>query len=493
MRLGGREWTLGERIDRGGFGQVYIASSPDYEFPAVAKMVPKTPGAQRELLFVDLGGAHNVVPIIDSGETHDSWVLIMPRAEKSLRQHLSDAAGPLTVSDAVTILSDVGTALADLDGRVVHRDLKPENVLLLDGNWCLADFGISRFAEATTAPDTRKYALSPAYAAPERWRGERATAATDVYSLGIIAYELLSGSLPLPGPKLDDFREQHLHRTPPSCGSVPAPLGALIEECLFKAPEARPTPANVLARLAGIEEPPPSGGLARLQEANRAEVVRLGEIARRASEHRSAGDRRTALFDAADIGFKRIAGTLERMISEAAPAATVEPGRAGGWCIRFNGAALELVPSRMTSTSPWGSWQAPAFEVVAHAAIGIRIPPARDQYEGRCHSLWFCDARDAGNFRWFETAFMVSPLSPGRGHQNPFALNPGEEAAKALGMGMSEFQVAWPFTPLNIGDLQEFIDRWASWFADAAQGRLQHPGTMPERSVGGSWRRRQVG
>jgi serine/threonine-protein kinase len=140
-------------------------------------LVPKAPGAQRELLFVDLGGARNVVPIIDSGETDDNWVLIMPRAEKSLRQLLSEAAGPLTVSDAVAILSDVATALADLDGRVVHRDLKPENVLLLDRKWCLADFGISRYADATTAPDTRKYALSPPYAAPERWRDERRAAA----------------------------------------------------------------------------------------------------------------------------------------------------------------------------------------------------------------------------------------------------------------------------------------------------------------------------
>ena len=139
-----QHWTIGERIDGGGFGEVYAASSPDYGSPAVAKLVPKAPGAQRELLFVDLANARNVVPIIDRGETDNSWVLIMPRAAKSLRQHLNDASGSLTVPDALTILSDVTTALVDINGKVVHRDLKPENVLLLDGNWCLADFGISR-------------------------------------------------------------------------------------------------------------------------------------------------------------------------------------------------------------------------------------------------------------------------------------------------------------------------------------------------------------
>jgi eukaryotic-like serine/threonine-protein kinase len=309
-----------------------------------------------------------------------------------------------------------------------------------------------------------------------------------VYSLGVIAYELLSSSLPFAGPAPHDFREQHLNMGPPSLGNVPAPLGSLIDECLFKAPAARPTPADVLARLAGIEEPAPSSGLAKLQEANRAEVARAGEIARYASERRSEADRRAALFDAADTGFQRIAATLERMISEASPAAAVEPGRDGGWCIRLNKAELELVPPRMTSENPWEPWQRPAFEVIAHAAIGIRIPPGRDGYEGSSHSLWFCDARGAGNFQWFETAFMVSAFIPKRGRQNPFALNPSAEAAKAVWMGVAEYEVAWPFTPLDIGDLRDFVDQWASWFAEAAQGRLQHPGTMPERSVERSWR-----
>jgi hypothetical protein len=54
---------------------------------------------------------------------------------------------------------------------------------------------------------------------------------------------------------------------------------------------------------------------------------------------------------------------------------------------------------------------------------------------------------------------------------------------------MAEFQVAWPFTPLVVGDLGEFVDRWAGWFADATDGSLNHPGSMPERRPEGSWRR----
>ncbi len=483
----GQEWILGERIGEGGFGQVYAARSSDCE-AAVAKLVPKAPEAKRELLFVNLDDVRNVVPIIDSGETDDSWVLIMPRAEKSLRHHLDEVAGLLDVPDAVAILLEVASALADLDGKVVHRDLKPENILLLDGNWCLADFGISRYAEATTAPDTRKYALSPPYAAPERWREERATIATDVYSLGVIAYELLSDSLPFVGPELHNFREQHLHSDPASLGNVPPALGALIEECLYKPAEARPSPANLLARLARIEELAPSEGLAKLQEANLAEVARRGESARRESEIRSEVERRAALVDVATKGLTKIADTLRSTITQAAPAAAVQSGRDGGWSIRLNQAELEFVPPATTSGSPWGSRPPPKFDVIAHAALSIRIPPNRYEYDGRSHSLWYCDAREAGRFQWFETAFMYSPLLPKRGRQNPFALDPGEEAAKAFWTGGSEFQAAWPFTPLSIGDLDEFIDRWASWFAGAAQGQLQHPRSMPERSPEGSWR-----
>ena len=127
---------------------------------------------------------------------------------------------------------------------------------------------------------------------------------------------------------------------------------------------------------------------------------------------------------------------------------------------------------------------------MCQAGLDLKIPEDRYQYEGRSHSLWFCDAEVAGEYAWYETAFMVSALIARRGRQDPFALAPGEEAAKALWMGMAEYQVAWPFTRLSLGELDEFIDRWAGWFADAAAGRLTHPTTMPERQAHGSWRTR---
>ena len=481
-------WTLGDRIGAGGFGKVFAAQSEAGD-DAVAKLVPKSPGAEREMLFVNLGDIRNVVSVIDSGETDDAWVLVMPRAEKSLRQHLKEVNGPLSVTESVTVLADIATTLVDLDGKVVHRDLKPENVLLIGGHWCLADFGISRYAEATTAPDTQKYALSPPYAAPERWRSERATIATDVYALGVMAYELLSGSLPFSGSDLYDLREQHLHADPAHLSGVTAPLAALIEECLYKPPEARPSPSNVLARLSKIAQVAPSEGLARLQEANRAEAVRRGESGRRECEFRSEEERRTALADAASKSMTRISDALSDTIEHQASMAKVRRSPRGGWNIRLHDAELGFGGVSKTESSPWGNWTPPVFDVIAHAAMEIRIPPNRYEYEGRVHSLWFCDAQEAGRYQWFETAFMVSAFIPRRGRQNPFALDPGEESAKALWNGMAEWQLAWPFTPLTVGDLDEFISRWAGWFADAAEGRLTHPGQMPERSPQGSWRR----
>jgi serine/threonine-protein kinase len=189
----GQRWTLGAAIgDQSGFGKVFKATAADGT-TGVVKFIPKQPGADRELLFEELSGVPNVVPILETGETADAWLIAMPRADASLREVLRQAGGPMPEKEVVPILVDVARALAALDGRVVHRELKPENVLRLKGDWCLADFGIARYAQASTAPDTWKFAWTAPYNAPERWRDERATSASDVYSLGVMAYEMLAG------------------------------------------------------------------------------------------------------------------------------------------------------------------------------------------------------------------------------------------------------------------------------------------------------------
>jgi eukaryotic-like serine/threonine-protein kinase len=482
-------WVLGEQIDGGGFAQVYAAKSAEYE-SAVAKLIPKLPGAKREqLLADDLTGARNVIPVIDNGETEDDLVLVMHRAEKSLRRYLIEAAGPLAATEVVAILADIVTALADLEGRVVHRDLKPENILLWNGHWCLADFGISRYAEATTAPDTRKYSMTWEYAAPEQWRHERATSATDMYAVGIIAYELLSGGRPFGGPEEHDFRQQHLRDKPAPLGDVPPALGAIIDVCLYKAQEARPSPGKVLALLSQAAQVPPSAGLARLQKANRSNVARLGETGRQASAERLEAERREALADAAIQSLKRISAEVEQAILQGAPSASRSVGLDVGWTIPFNRVELRLAPPYTAPLNPWGSRTAPVFEVIAFSSLSLNIPPEHDHYEGRSHSLWYCDAQEAGRYQWFETAFMIPALASGRSRQEPFAMDPGEESAQAITQPWhTRAQVAWPFTPVDVGGLEEFIDRWAGWLADAAEGRLRRPNPMPERSPLGSWR-----
>ncbi|MFF2314065.1 serine/threonine-protein kinase [Streptomyces albidoflavus] len=483
-----KEWSLGARIGGGGFGAVYEAVSTDGEKAAV-KLVPKAPGTEREMLFTDLDGVRNVVPVIDSGEHENQWALVMPRARKSLRDHLQDHRR-LPLSEAVAVLSDVAEALADLkDRKVVHRDLKPENILLLGGHWCLADFGIARYAEASTAQLTFKLHGTLPYMAPERWKNQRATSASDIYALGILAYELLEGTLPFTGPNDHDFQDQHLHGTPPPLATAPPLLAALITECLYKAPEARPAAGNVLARLGQIPAAALSGGLAALAEANQGAVSRQAEEDRQASAHATETDRRSALFEAATTSFAFIADPFLTTLTNAAPNAKVRKGKQSGWTIQINDAQLTLSGPRKTAAETWraGATTAP-FDVIASATLSLKVPANQHGYDGRSHSLWYADAQTEAEYQWFETAFMDTPFRSVASTTAPFALDPHDESRTAISPTIGMHQVAWPFTPLVIGDLDEFIDRWATWFAQAANGRLAHPRQMPEHNPQGSWR-----
>lgn len=489
IELQGGTWTRGEPLPDGdgGFGTVYDVQSVDGT-SAVAKFVPKASGAKRELLIGDSLRAaeyRNVVPVIDRGEHGDFWVLVMPKADKSLAQHLAETGIPLDLKETVSILTDIATALAAIDGAVVHRDLKPQNVLLLDGKWCLADFGIARYAEATTADDTRKWSLTPPYGAPEQWNSQHATSATDIYAFGVIAFQLLSGALPFDGPDAASFRQQHLTLAPPRLTAGTTRLRTLIEECLYKAPQVRPSAANVLTRLEIAAEEPAGPGLSRLGQVSRAEVQRNAESHAREIARQEESERRAQMVEAARHSFESFAEPLLQAIKDNAPTAGIELDAGQGemkFVAEISGAKLGL-----SQVQPSPEWHGP-FSVIAFANIAVNLGGTNPRgWQGRSHSLWFCDAHEEGRFAWYEMAFMDSPFSRSQPAVEPYSCQP-PVGAIAFQNVIGAMQLAWPVEELDRANPTAFLDRWTGWLADAVEQCFNRPSTMPEKQPSGSWR-----
>jgi serine/threonine protein kinase len=485
IKLDRTTWTRGSALPdgEGGFGKVYFAYNSETK-DAVAKFVKKDPGATREMLIGESLGAathNNVVPVLDFGEHDDCWVLVMPRAEMSLAQRL-EQGDSLELGECVQILTDVAQALAGIENEIIHRDLKPANVLLLDGKWCLADFGIARYADAKTAADTRKFSVSEPYAAPEQWLLERAGSAADVYAFGVMAYELVAGHRPFLGPMQGDYRNQHLTVTPTPITGGTTRLRNIIMECLNKAPEARPRPANILLRLEKARLEPNLGGTRRLAKFD-AEV--LSRQAQAHAERRVMDDlatKRTRLFESSVAMFESISQPLYEEIADNATSATFLNPPNMIFSANLEGAKLGL-----SRPVPEPDWDGP-FDVISTAVVSVN----RDRHSirgwiGRSHSLWFCDAHKAGEYGWYEMAFMST--RPGHVHEDlsPFSRKPGEAAQYFSGVyGVG--QVAWPVTEIDGDDTSEFMDRWVGWFVDAAEKTLDAPTMMPERVAHGTWR-----
>lgn len=483
VQLAKRDWQIGKQIGEGGFARVYEATS-DGEMCSVAKLIPKLRGATRDMLVSDLGDARNVIPILDDGEDGDDWILIMPRAEKSLREQIAHG---ITEVEAIQILHDIVDTLIDLNGHVVHRDIKPENILFFNGHWCLTDFGIARYADKTTASNTLKDYRTPVYAAPEIWRNERATTATDVYAVGVLIYEMVTGVPPFNGDTLA-LQHAHLNTSPPLLNNVSDSLRAIAMTCLSKDSRKRPTPIELSNQLQSntegreIAEGP---GLASLREANLRETNKQNKIEMARAEAEAKRTERINLFAVAKNGFNVISSALKESIASAAYSGEVT-GKDEMFNITLG--TSEFHVSNVTDRTMLPDWNAySSFDVIAHSQVTITIPD-RNGYQGRSHSLWYCDAHEEGQFEWFELAFMYSPLIKRYSPFKPFALKPDHESAQALAPITAQLQVAWPMEPVTEATLKEFINRWASWFAKAVNGSLSSPSVMPEVSIERSWR-----
>ena len=459
-------WSVGEEIGSGGFARVFSVRSNSFD-SYVAKFIPKVRGAQRELLFTGNNDLKNVVPVVDWGESGDYWIIVMPRAEKSLADLLASQDEKLPEDTTRSILADIATALMSMkSGGVVHRDIKPGNILLLDGHWCLADFGISRYAEATTAEDTRKYAWTPQYAAPEQWRSQRATNATDVYSFGVVAYQLCTGKLPFAGRENHNFRQQHLVESPEPNAGIPTAMAALIDSCLMKAPDARPTPDAILSRLRRPLKPQ-SVAESSLQAANARVVRGRLEQTRKESAEQSERERKEDLYRAAGESLKDIVASLTRRIQGLAPSSSVRVDPSFKWLIELGHATLSVAPvSRMDRIVKWGDHER---EMLAFSHILLRRRPDRNGHEGRSHSLWYYQEEDGG-FRWYELAFTEIWGVAYRNSINPFALPPDSpDVGHALRGVIHTIQLEKHPCPIDQDYEEDFIERWITHFAEGTQ------------------------
>lgn len=477
MKLAGGTWDVIEPLDAdaGAYAQLYVVKSVAEDgVEAVAKCVLKRPGAQRELLLGDSIRAaeySNVMPVIDSGEHGDHLVIVMPLATMSLRQYLDQQPGGIPLRDALDVLDDIAVALAEIDGEIIHRDIKPANILKHEGRWKLADFGISRYAEAVTATQTRRESFTYEYAAPEQWNHQPTTSRTDVYAFGVLAFELLEGRIPFQGP---NFRDQHLTMPPPEMLFGTPKTRHLIVQCLLKDPETRPDPGSLQKRLHAAEIDATKQGTTKLATLSARRMERVSAEQARLAAERAEEERLQTVARGASELLRPVARAIKAELKETASEIefdSVSGNAAPIFRAKYDRALLEF--ERVDSVE----YSDVEFTVYAYSSITVETGKVGDEWHGRSHSLWYCDAEEQGRFAWYELAFSA-PTDARQPRIEPFASPPWSPlpnfADVVRGAGL-----AWPMTELDLAEPSEFIQRWIGWFADAADGSLTRPSTLP--------------
>ncbi|HLY32304.1 MAG TPA: serine/threonine-protein kinase [Ktedonobacterales bacterium] len=208
----------------------------------------------------------HILAVVDVGVIEGRPYLVMPYiAGPTLAKLLITRHGPLSLDDTITYVTQTASALDYAHERgIIHRDVKPSN-LLLDGalaNVYLTDFGIASLqdggaqllgpaADPTTLTIAGTTIGTPSYMAPEQIKGERVSAATDIYALGVVAYQLVTGETPFQGKTPLQVAARHVSEAPPAPrllrADLPTPVETAILKALAKSPADRFTTAGAFA------------------------------------------------------------------------------------------------------------------------------------------------------------------------------------------------------------------------------------------------------
>jgi serine/threonine protein kinase/tetratricopeptide (TPR) repeat protein len=301
-------------LGEGGMGSVFLADEEALGRNVAIKLIkPPQDGSgmsaaeartrfQREARAMANVEHPNVVRVYAFGETNGQSFLVMEHVNGETLAQRIRRAGPLPVPEAVELIGQVVDGLEAASERgIVHRDVKPSNILLdKKGRPHVADFGLARSSiSAADSSLTQSGHLvgTPQYVSPEQARGRKVDFRGDIYSLGLVFYETLTGKRAFGGSTPIEVIDQHLHQPLPPLGAerpdAPAALAALIEWMTRKDPDQRPASYFVLRDALDAIETPPSAAenLARRDQNSQLSWPRLS---------RSAG-RRKALVTAVGV------------------------------------------------------------------------------------------------------------------------------------------------------------------------------------------------
>jgi len=260
-------YVLGEEVGVGGMSRVHVALDERLGRRVAVKlqdgrvMAAADPAGRERFLREGRTTAafshRHAVTVFDAGEDAGDLYIVMEFVDgPSLAEHLA-GSGPLPVDEMVRISRQVLSALAAAHAAgIVHRDVKPANILIgADGDTKLADFGIAkRFDDLGAAVTSTGMVIgTPRYLAPEQKLGHAATPATDVYSMGVVMFGILTGRLPFETDPVEanpSSQQSTALRLRSLCPGIPAPLAVVVASALATQPSERPpTAAALLAAL----------------------------------------------------------------------------------------------------------------------------------------------------------------------------------------------------------------------------------------------------
>lgn len=262
------KYRIDAKIGAGGMGTVYRATrlligdsvavkilhSEQVSDPNAAERFRREAQAAARLKHA------NAVAIYDFGVSEDGRIyLVMELVEGRSLRSILDADGPLNLPEAVEIMRQICAALDEAHRQgIVHRDIKPDNIVVCDSpsgqRVKVLDFGIAKLRDvaASALTQTGNVMGTPYYMSPEQCLGEEIDGRSDIYSLGIVLYEILTGVVPFKSPSVTAVIVQHVNQAPPPLRSlnpaIPSPVEAVVLRALEKKREARQQTAASLAR-----------------------------------------------------------------------------------------------------------------------------------------------------------------------------------------------------------------------------------------------------